>query len=60
MGIASRILKNAGMRDEAKKMCGRIIDSSSYYEALNIIVECANITDSEQNHDMDKGPQMNM
>lgn len=44
MGIASRTLKQNGMREQAKEMCERITSSKSYYEALNILGEYVNIT----------------
>lgn len=55
MGIASHTLKQNGMADEAKKMCSRVTSSGSYCEALNIIGEYVNITDSsEQSDDIDE------
>ena len=39
MGRASRLLKNAGQSDKAKKMCDRVTASQSYSEALNIVSE---------------------
>ena len=44
MGIASRTLKENGMRTEAKKMCDRITSSGSYDDALCIIGEYVNVT----------------
>lgn len=55
MGIASHTLKQNGMADEAKEMCSRVTNSGSYCEALNIIGEYVNITDSsEQSDDIDE------
>lgn len=55
LGMASRILKQNGMADEAKEMCSRVTNSGSYREALNIIGEYVNITDgSEQSYDIDE------
>ena len=55
MGIASPTLKQNGMADEAKEMCSRVTSSGSYCEALNIIGEYVNITDSsEQSDDIDE------
>lgn len=55
MGIASHTLKQNGMADEAKEMCGRVTSSGSYCEALNIIGDYVNITDgSEQSDDIDE------
>lgn len=55
MGIASHTLKQNGMADEAKEMCSRVTSSGSYCEALNIIGEYVNITDSsDQSDDIDE------
>lgn len=55
MGIASHTLKQNGMADEAKEMCSRVTSSGSYCEALNIIGEYVNITDSSgQSDDIDE------
>jgi hypothetical protein len=49
MGIASRTLKNNGMREEATEMCNRITsDAKSYDEALMIIDEYVEITSREE------------
>ena len=45
MGIASRVLKENNMREEAKEMSNKIINSHSYDEALSIIGEYVEITD---------------
>lgn len=56
MGIASRTLRQNGMADEAKEMCGRITSSGSYYEALGIIGEYVNITSVDDiDDDFDEG-----
>lgn len=47
VGIASRILRRNGMAEQAKEMSDRVFASGSYHEALNIIGEYVNITDSE-------------
>mgnify|MGYP001167522207 FL=1 len=39
MGIASRTLKKAGLREEAEEMIKGIKNSGSYHEALGIIME---------------------
>lgn len=55
MGIASHTLKQNGMADEAKEMCGRVTKSGSYWEALSIIGEYVNITDGgKQSDDIDE------
>ena len=44
VGIASRTLKQNGMKEEAKEMSNRVFSSHSYDEALNIIGEYVEIT----------------
>lgn len=39
MGIASRALKNAGLKDEATKMIHEVTSCGSYEEALATIME---------------------
>jgi len=39
MGRASRLLKQAGMREEANEMFNRVTGSGSYDEALRIVSE---------------------
>ena len=65
MGIASRTLKNNGLREEAKEMCDRITSSGSYHEALGIIGEYVDICskdelDEEYDEDMDMGMEGGM
>ena len=43
MAIASRALKEAGMREEAKEMFEKITKSKSYDEALRILMEYVEI-----------------
>ena len=45
VGIASRTLKQNGMREQAKEMSDKVFSSHSYDEALNIIGEYVEITD---------------
>jgi hypothetical protein len=47
-GIASRTLKAAAMREQAKQMYQRITSSGSYEEALSIIGEYVNFTEADQ------------
>lgn len=56
MGIASRTLKDSGMREEAVEMRQRVMDSGSYDNALCIIGEYVNITsvDEDENEDFDE------
>lgn len=53
MGIASRTLKQNGLKDEAKEMCSRVTSSGSYYEALSIIGEYVNITGDDEEYTED-------
>lgn len=53
MGIASRTLKQNGLKDEAKEMCSRVTSSGSYCEALNIIGEYVNITGDDEEYTED-------
>lgn len=48
VGIAARTLRRNDMADRAKEMSDRVFASGSYHEALNIIGEYVNITDSER------------
>jgi hypothetical protein len=43
LGIASRCLRKNNMQEEAKKMCDRVYECSSYEEALCIIGEYVEI-----------------
>ena len=47
MGIAERTLREHGLTDQAKEMKDRVFASGSYGEALCIIGEYVNITDTE-------------
>ena len=47
VGIAARTLRRNDMADQAKEMSDRVFASGSYHEALNIISDYVNITDSE-------------
>ena len=44
MGIASRTLKQHGLKEQSKEMLERVQQSGNYAEALNIIGEYVNIT----------------
>lgn len=60
MGIASRTLKEHGMKDEAKEMCEKIQSCGSYYDALNIIGEYVNITSGDESEDYDEYEEIQM
>lgn len=49
MGIASRTLKDSGMKEKATEMRQRVMDSGSYDNALCIIGEYVNITSVDEN-----------
>ena len=51
VGIASRILKQNGMREEAKEMSNRVFSSHSYSEALNIIGDYVEITNEKESEE---------
>lgn len=59
MGIASRTLKQNGMKEQAAEMCDRIRTSGSYDEALNILGEYVNITSGDEMNE-NKGMDMQM
>jgi len=48
MGIAARTLRESGQPEQAKEMCGRIMESGSYDAALGVIGEYVNITGSDE------------
>ena len=68
MGIASRTLRENGMRDEAKEMTSRITtEAQNYHQALGIISEYVNITsmdekdgfsDEDLDDDLEEGSEM--
>ena len=58
LGIASRTLKQHGMREEAAEMQKRVLSSGSYAEALCVIGEYVNIT--AVGDDEDESENMNM
>lgn len=47
MGIASKTLERNNMREQAKEMCKKIMTSKNYHEALCIISDYVEITDSK-------------
>lgn len=60
MGMASRALKEAGMKEEAREMCQRVYASESYGCALNIMGEYVNITSQDETEDLDEDFGMQM
>ena len=57
LGMASRTLRENGMREQAKEMQSRITASGSYSEALNILGEYVEICSAEE---MDEEPDEGM
>ena len=47
LGIATRTLKDCGMKDEAQEMRSRVIESGSYDAALAVIMEYVTPVDAE-------------
>ena len=48
MGIAARTLAENDQNDEAKEMCGRVIQCGSYDAALGVIGEYVNIVSIDE------------
>lgn len=57
LGIASRTLRENGMREQVKEMQSRVTASGSYSEALNILGEYVEICSAEE---MDEEPDEGM
>lgn len=60
MGIASKALKENGMKLEAKEMCSRVTSSSSYHEALAVITEYVNPVSIDEYEEMQENESINM
>ncbi len=59
LGMASRTLRENGMRDQAKEMQSRVTASGSYSEALNILGEYVEICSAEEmDEELDEGMNM--
>ena len=59
IGMASRTLRENGMREQAKEMQSRVTASGSYSEALNILGEYVEICSAEEmNEEPDEGMSM--
>ena len=58
LGIAGRVLKANGMREEADEMYRRVTSSGSYYEALGII--CEYVDDVSMSEDYDESDDIMM
>lgn len=59
MGSASRLLKQAGQKEQASEMSARVMDSHSYEEALGIISEYVQTELSQPSKSSQKAPQKN-
>ncbi len=60
MGIASKTLKENGMKAEAKEMVDRVTSSSSYHEALAVISEYVNPVSIDEYEEMQEEEGMDM
>ncbi len=59
LGMASRMLRENGMKEQAKEMQSRVTASGSYSEALNILGEYVEICSEEaMNEEPDEGMSM--
>ena len=59
LGMASRALRENGMREQAKEMQSRVTASGSYSEALSILGEYVEICSAEEmNEEPDEGISM--
>lgn len=59
LGMASRTLRENGMREQAQEMQNRVTASGSYSEALNILGEYVEICSAEEmNEEPDEGMSM--
>ena len=59
LGMASRTLRENGMREQAKEMQSRVTASGSYSEALNILGEYVEICSAEEmDEELDEGMNM--
>lgn len=56
LGLASRTLRENGLKEQAKEMQSRVTASGSYSEALNILGEYVEICSAEEmNEEPDEG-----
>lgn len=59
LGMASRTLRENGMREQAQEMQSRVTASGSYSEALNILGEYVEICSAEEmNEEPNEGMSM--
>lgn len=60
LGMASRTLRENGMREEAKEMQSRVTISGSYSEALNVIGEYVEICSAKEIGELDEEMDMSL
>ena len=60
LGMASRTLRENGMREEVKEMQSRVTISGSYSEALNVIGEYVEICSAEEIGELDEEMDMSL
>ena len=60
LGMASRTLRENGMREEVKEMQSRVTASGSYSEALNVIGEYVEICSAEEIGELDEEMDMSL
>ncbi len=60
LGMASRTLRENGMREEAKEMQSRVAVSGSYSEALNVIGEYVETCSAEEIGELDEEMDMSL
>ena len=59
IGMASRMIRENGMREQAQEMQSRVTASGSYSEALNILGEYVEICSAEEmDEELDEGMNM--
>ena len=60
LGMASRTLRENGMREQAQEMQSRVTASGSYSEALNVIGEYVEICSAEEIGELDEEMDMSL
>ncbi len=60
LGMASRTLRENGLKEQAKEMQSRVTISGSYSEALNVIGEYVEICSAEEIGELDEEMDMSL
>ena len=60
LGMASRTLRENGMREQAQEMQSRVTASGSYSEALNVIGEYVEICSAEEIGELEEEMDMSL